>query len=214
MAEITKTDIFDGIAKLQRIGKKLPYMDRIRTAEDKDKSLAQLMDELVQTWWDLLAPKHINVETWNQAVDRACFTNAPNTQIIQPAIVLNEIKELEREYLEKQRTTYRAEKEAEARGQQIANDDIREAMRWTYATMAERRYLYAQDRNAIMEFMSPVEDVIAKARKMFGLTEAEARGQLSILRCWDNDLTYSKATGKKAKSVIVFDGKRLGLKLV
>lgn len=215
MAEITRTDIYTGIIKLNKVGKKLPYTDRIRTAEEKDKSLSELMDELVQIWWDLLLPMHISQSRWERAVNKACFSTGPNSTVIQPSLITEALKEVEREDAESQQRAYREEKRTEEpRISDSQREDVAAAIAWTKPTMLERRAYIKRGGNAIMDFMRPIPEVIADARKMFGVSEQEARAQINILRCWHNDQCYAKRFGVKAKSRIVFDGNKLRLEMI
>lgn len=183
MADITRNDIFDGLMKMQRIGKRLPYMDRIKTAEDKDKSLAALLDELVQTWWDLLAPMHIGQERFEKAINRACLINTPNSQIINPGMVVDVLKDIEREDVAQQVSKATAEKKDGFNAwTDEARTDGQATIKWTYATMARRQ---------IMPYARPVQQVIADVCRLYGITREQAERQINIIRCWHNDRVYA-----------------------
>ena len=111
--EIEKHHILEAIEKMIACGKSLPQKDRIKFAKDQAEEQQKVLAQTVNLWWELFSKRHISVDLWEQATDRALvISGIPKleTSIINPALMSVAIAQIEKEILEAQQTRYEQEK--------------------------------------------------------------------------------------------------------
>lgn len=115
--EIEKRHILEAIQKMIAAGKSLPQKDRIQYAKDQAEEQQKVLAETVNLWWELFSKRHIGVELWSKATDRALMISGIpklNTTIINPALMSVAVEKEEQAYLEAQQVKYEQEKKQES----------------------------------------------------------------------------------------------------
>ena len=114
--EIEKRHILEAIQKMIAAGKILPQKDRIKYAKDQAEEQQKVLAETVNLWWELFSKRHIGVDLWSKATDRALMISGIpklDTTIINPALMSVAVEKEEQAYLEAQQVKHEQEKKQE-----------------------------------------------------------------------------------------------------
>lgn len=114
--EIEKKHILETIEKMIAAGKSLPQKDRIKYAKDQAEEQQKVLAETVNLWWELFSKRHIGVDLWSKATDRALMISGIpklDTAIINPALMSVAVEQELKAYLEAQQVKHEQEKKVE-----------------------------------------------------------------------------------------------------
>lgn len=117
--EITKDNVMQTILKMVQAGKSLPQKDRIRIAKDQAAEQQQVILETVNLWWDLFKDRHIGVERWEQASNKALMLAGIarlDTSIINPGMMSYAVELVEKEHLERMQAEAQKYKQEDKEG--------------------------------------------------------------------------------------------------
>lgn len=117
--EITKDNVMQTILKMVQAGKSLPQKDRIRIAKDQAAEQQQVILETVNLWWDLFKDRHIGVERWEQASNKALMLAGVarlDTSIINPGMMSYAVELVEKEHLERMQAEAQKYKQEDKEG--------------------------------------------------------------------------------------------------
>ena len=117
--EITRDDIKNTIQKMVIAGKTLPQKDRIRCAKDQDAEQQKVITETVDLWWGLFKDRHIGVERWEQASNKALMLAGIarlDTSIINPGMMSYAVELVEKEHLERMQAEAQKHKQEDKEG--------------------------------------------------------------------------------------------------
>lgn len=200
--EISKTDIAEAVMKLRQAGKKLPQADRIKAAANKVEEEQKVLAETINIISKIFVGRQISKCTWDDVVERAMLRYDMNSTIITPSLLQICFDEITKE------NQINSSFKAEANNKPLDDEErysSLSAIKWTSLTMGERKKLYRRGVDAITKYVRNNEAVIHDAVKRLGISEAEARKYLLILKCWDNDIQYAKDNKTEAKTYIAFN---------
>lgn len=112
--EITRDNIRDTIQKMVLAGKQMPQKDRIRLARDPAAEQLEVLKQTVDLWWDLFKDRHIGVNQWEQATQKALMVSGVtklDVATINPALMSYAVEMVEKEHLANMQAEAQREKQ-------------------------------------------------------------------------------------------------------